>query len=124
MVLAVQLEAGRKNLCLFCEFMSFSYLIMHYAPASKGSMKLFEAARRWKEKLAQAASLPLEKDVDRNLDEIDVKKEASDREKVREGDTDTDISSSSSDIDSSSSSDSESSSQSSDSNSDSDSEKS
>lgn len=79
-------------------------------------MKLFEAARRWKEKLAQVA-LSVEKDANVDLEESDIKDEATERElKVRENDSDTDISTSSS---SSSDSDSESSYKSEDSDSDS-----
>ncbi|VDN00385.1 unnamed protein product, partial [Onchocerca ochengi] len=89
--------------------------------ASKGSMKLFEAAQRWKEKLTQIA-LPVEKDVDRNVEDNDIKDEATEREKkVREDDSDTDISTSSS---SSSNSDSDSSYESEDNDSDLNSEKS
>ncbi|VDN26192.1 unnamed protein product [Gongylonema pulchrum] len=82
--------------------------------ASVGSLKLFEAARRWK--LAQAAaSAEVERDMDRNMNE----EEETEREKkVRAGDSDTDISSSSSSSSSTSSSDSSSSSGSSDSDSD------
>uniref|UniRef100_A0AAF5PST3 Crooked neck protein n=3 Tax=Wuchereria bancrofti TaxID=6293 RepID=A0AAF5PST3_WUCBA len=88
---------------------------------SKGSMKLFEAARRWKEKLTQVA-LSIEKDADKNVEDSDIKDEPTEREmKVREDDSDTDISTSSS---SSSDSDSKSSSESEDSDSDSNSEKS
>ncbi|VBB25931.1 unnamed protein product [Acanthocheilonema viteae] len=88
---------------------------------SKGSMKLFEAARRWKEKLSQVA-LSVEKDEDRDVKDSGIKDEATERRmKVRENDSDTDISTSSS---SSSDSDSESSYESEDSGSDSNSEKS
>ncbi|VDM97122.1 unnamed protein product [Thelazia callipaeda] len=58
---------------------------------AKGTMKLFEAARRWKERLAEN-DIPIEKDVDR-----DVKEEVTEkRRNIREDDSDTDISSSSS----------------------------
>ncbi|CAG9533855.1 unnamed protein product [Cercopithifilaria johnstoni] len=87
---------------------------------SKGTMKLFEAARRWKEKLTQVA-LSIEKDVDKDVEDSDIKEEATEREmKVRENDSDTDISSTSSS--SSSDSDSESSYETEDSDSDSNSE--
>uniref|UniRef100_A0A915AQ20 Crooked neck-like protein 1 n=2 Tax=Parascaris univalens TaxID=6257 RepID=A0A915AQ20_PARUN len=74
--------------------------------ASKGSLKLLEAARRWKEKMA-ALEEPLDRDEPkREIDESErddenVRNGFNEREKkIREGDSDTDISDSSSETDS------------------------